>query len=142
MAPTGQANSDGLHVGTKVARLVSVSVSPPRLLALALLVCGGATGCTSRTVPLPPPEVTTVSAPDPSGLVAVSGWALEEASVGVFNEDTERGVVVPAEGEDCDRRCPFEARLAASPGDTLRVWQFTNTDNSIFSTVPPVADDP
>lgn len=108
-------------------------------LSVAALAAFGA-GCTSRTVPLPPPEVSLVSAPDSNGRVAVSGWALEEASVGVFNEDTERGVVVPTTGEDCSSRCPFEAEVLASPGDTLRVWQFTNTESSIFATVPAPTD--
>lgn len=107
-----------------------------RWLLLALTWLLTAAGCASRTVPLPPPEVTQVTSPDGDGLVAVTGFALEGASVGVLNEDTQEGVVVPTQGEDCGSRCPFEARLRAKSDDSLRVWQFRGTDNAIFPVVP------
>ena len=60
----------------------------------------------------------------------------EEASVAVLNEDSGHGVVVPVTGEGCGSSCPFEATLEASTGDSLRIWQFTGTNNAIWSEVP------
>lgn len=102
----------------------------PWLLASVLLVAG----CTSRTLPLPPPVVDR-AVPTDSGTIAVSGFALSGATVGVFNEDMEKGVVVVPGGMDCDNRCPFEAEVPGVAGDTLRVWQFFATSNSTFLTV-------
>ena len=65
----------------------------------------------------------------------VTGFALSGATIGVFNEDQEQGVVVVANGTDCDNRCPFDAEVPGVVGDTLRVWQFFATSNSTFHTV-------
>jgi hypothetical protein len=105
-------------------------------------LCGAAivltqlTACVSRTVPLPPPEVGSISAPDGDGFVTVSGYALEGASVGVINELTQEGVVVATQGAGCDSACPFEAHVKAAAGDPLRLWQFFETENSKETAVP------
>ncbi|MDD9943487.1 MAG: hypothetical protein OXU20_20775 [Myxococcales bacterium] len=106
------------------------------LCAAALIGAAGWVGCASRTVPLPPPTVEQISAPDPNGLVTVTGIALEGASVGVLNEESMNGVIVPVMGDECDRACPFEATLQAESDDSLRVWQFTGTGNAIWRPVP------
>jgi hypothetical protein len=93
-------------------------------------------GCTSRTLPLPPPEVTTVSSPASDGFVTVSGYALEGASVGVVNDRTQDGVIVAVQAEMCDSACSWEARIRAQIGDQLRVWQFFETDGALDVTVP------
>lgn len=85
-------------------------------------------GCISRTTPLPPPEVSVVSAPDGDGRVSVTGLALEGASIGVINNRTLEGVITTSPMTDCSSACPFEANLAAEGGDSLRVWQFFETD--------------
>ncbi|HKP62400.1 MAG TPA: hypothetical protein VJV78_36955 [Polyangiales bacterium] len=108
-----------------------------RSVFIALALGFSLLGCTSRTLPLPPPEVSSVSAPDADGFVSVSGYALEGASVGVFNDRTGDGVVVPVADEDsCDNTCAWEARIRAQVGDSLRVWQFFETEGSIDVSVP------
>jgi hypothetical protein len=92
--------------------------------------------CTSRTLPLPPPEVKSVTTPDSDGLVTVSGYALEGASVGVMNESTQEGVITASEESDCDNTCAWEARIHAQVGDRLRVWQFFETDGAKDVVVP------
>jgi hypothetical protein len=93
-------------------------------------------GCISRTLPLPPPEVKSVTAPDADGWVTVSGYALEAASVGVVNDRTLEGVIASTGGDACDSTCPWEATLRAEAGDQLRVWQFFGTAGSKDVRVP------
>ena len=108
------------------------------LLIAAIAISGliSAAGCVSRTLPLPPPEVSSVSVPYANGSVAVSGFALEGASIGVVNDRTLQGTIVTSPSEHCDNTCPFEARLPARPGDTLRVWQFFETESAMEASVP------
>lgn len=93
-------------------------------------------GCTSRTLPLPPPEVTQVSPPDANGLVTVRGRARDGASIGVIDDMTATGTIVTSLEEGCGSACAFEAKLKAAPGDQLRVWQFYETEGSIETMVP------
>jgi hypothetical protein len=102
-----------------------------RFWTLALLgVLAAASGCNSRTLPLPPPIVQSLSLPDEDGLVRVRGLAHEGASIGVMNEATQEGVVVTSHETGCDSSCAFEAHIAAEAGDTIRVWQFFETESS------------
>jgi hypothetical protein len=98
---------------------------PLALLLGSLLPCAS---CISRTTPLPPPEVSSVSAPDDAGRITVSGLALEGASIGVINERTMQGVITSSSKLHCENTCEFQASLDAQGGDTLRVWQFFETD--------------
>lgn len=111
---------------------------PKSLLIAAWIVFAGfaAASCTSRTLPLPPPEVRNVSAPDEDGVVTVRGYALEGASVGVMNERTFEGVITSSLETSCDSTCPWEARLRAQAGDPLRVWQFFETEGAKDVRVP------
>ena len=98
-----------------------------QLLLLAIASLAGSTSCVTRTTPLPPPEVTSVSAPNDEGIVTVIGMALEGTSIGVINNSSLEGVITTPP-PNCGNTCRFEAHLAADTGDTLRVWQFTETD--------------
>jgi hypothetical protein len=105
------------------------------IAVFALSLCGMA-GCTSRTLPLPPPEVSSVSVAARDGTVTVSGHALEGASVGVVNDRTLQGTIVTSPTEGCDNTCPFQAKLPAAARDNLRVWQFFETEGAIEASVP------
>ena len=74
--------------------------------------------------------------PDASGHVTVTGLSQEGASVGVLNDATMTGVIVTTPEQGCDRSCPFEAQVAAEPGDSIRVWQFFETGDSNELIVP------
>jgi hypothetical protein len=104
------------------------------LCALGLL--SGLSACTSRTLPLPPPNVDSVAAPNAQGLALVRGSAQENASVGIVNERTRAGVIVTSAETDCSSTCAFEARIEAEAGDSLRVWQFFETSSSREVVVP------
>lgn len=106
------------------------------LLPLALVLALGIAACDSRTTPLPPPEVTTVSRPSDIGDVTVLGLALEGASVAVVNERTLEGSITTPEQKGCSSVCEFRAVLRADGGDSLRVWQFFETEGSINASVP------
>ena len=101
------------------------------VIAFALI----ASACTSRTTPLPPPEVNNVSRPS-EGDVTVVGLALEGASVAVINERTLEGTITTPEQDSCMSVCEFRAVLRADSGDALRVWQFFETEASIHTEVP------
>jgi hypothetical protein len=96
-------------------------------IALALTLCS-ATACTSRTTPLPPPLVSSVGRPNDAGQVTVLGQALSGASIGVINERTLEGVITTPDDKSCQTTCEFKAVLSADGGDTLRVWQFFETE--------------
>jgi hypothetical protein len=106
------------------------------MLAAAWVAGGVAGGCTSRTVPLPPPTVDYLSMPDDDGMVTVRGLAHEGAGIGVINDRTLEGVVVTSPDDDCGNACRWEARVAAEIGDPLRVWQFFETESSRHVEVP------
>lgn len=103
---------------------------------LLVLTVGALFACTSRTLPLPPPEVSQVSPPDADGYVTVEGRAREGASVAVLNDATLEGTIVTSQEVGCSSSCAFQARLLADSGDPLRVWQFFETDTAIESVVP------
>jgi hypothetical protein len=96
-------------------------------IALAMLALPLLADCTSRTIPLPPPEIDEVVGRNQQGLVLIRGRCQEGASVGVINEATQAGVIVTSAETNCGSNCPFEARIAAEEGDHLRVWQFFDT---------------
>lgn len=104
------------------------------LLLLLLPMLAG--GCTARTLPLPPPDIQQVTAPDADGMVWVRGLALEGAGVGVYNDADGEGVITSPDGGGCDNSCPFEARVPAQAGDSLRVWQFFETNSTVDTFVP------
>lgn len=78
---------------------------------LTVAIAAGLAGCTSRTLPLPPPVVENVGAPSAQGLVRLSGLAQEGASVGALNEATGEGVLTTSPATDCGGSCPFELEI-------------------------------
>ncbi|MDH5674901.1 MAG: hypothetical protein OEZ06_22415 [Myxococcales bacterium] len=105
--------------------------------AVGLLLLGLAgTGCTSRTLPLPPPDVEPLAGVDVQGQLLVRGTAKETAWVAVINESTGFGTVVHIDQEGCNSSCPFEVQLPASAGDDIAAWQFFETSDRFFGTVP------
>jgi hypothetical protein len=118
-----------LFAGGLFVRLKSI----PRLLLIGLLPW---LGCTTRTTPLPPPEINLVTSPDSDGRVTLTGLALEGASIAVVNDRTLEGVISGGAKDKCDGTCAFEIKLAADSGDTLRVWQFFETEGSLDVAVP------
>lgn len=91
-------------------------------------------GCAAPTLPLPPPEVDALTAPDAMGMVTVTGRAHFGAMVMVFNQDLNQGVITIAD----PITGAFQARLTAQSGHTISVWQRVGTDTSanIDQTVP------
>jgi hypothetical protein len=91
--------------------------------------------CAAPTLPLPPPSAL-VSTPDESGNVTITGMGRPNAVVMVFNESTERGVIVVADGVG-----NYTARIEASGGETLTIWQMVGTDTSqLLSRTVPLPD--
>ncbi len=80
--------------------------------------------CAAPTLPLPPPSAL-VSAPDGSGNVTISGMGRPHAIVMVFNENTERGVIVTA-----DPIGNYTVQIAANGGEILTLWQMVGTQTS------------
>jgi hypothetical protein len=91
-------------------------------LRAALLALGACN--TTPTLPLPPPVVSAITAPDENGLVSVRGAALERAYVSILNNDTSEGVITQAADDGS-----FQATIAASAGDRLEVWQEQNGES-------------
>ncbi|MCU0664129.1 MAG: hypothetical protein MUC50_17600 [Myxococcota bacterium] len=86
----------------------------------ALLVWLAASCNTTPTVPVPPPEVTSVSAPNESGRSIVVGPAAaaeQDDIVMVFNYDDGQGVMLRVENDDGS----FEVGVEAAPGDELLI---------------------
>jgi len=108
------------------------SMSLPAVLLAGLL----ASACTTRTVPLPPPVVQSLSAPDADGMVRVRGLCHEGASVAVLNEASLEGAITSSPDTHCDSSCAWEARIRADEDDPLRVWQFFETESSLQVVVP------
>jgi hypothetical protein len=117
-------------------QMVSIQRSKAALRVAILGVGLCLFGCTARTLPLPPPELDPLVAPNAQGLVRVAGTAQEGAAIGVLNEATNQGVIVTPSQSGCDRTCKFEALVAAHPGDSIRVWQFYETPASFSLKVP------
>ena len=103
-------------------------------IGLGLLACL-TSACASRTLPLPPPDVDPLAAPNSQGLVLVQGTANPGASIGVLNERTEKGLIGTADAK-CDVACPFKLQIEAKAGDPIRVWQFYTTPSSRDLKVP------
>lgn len=103
---------------------------------LLLLAGLTASACTTRTVPLPPPIVESLSKPDEDGMVHLKGFCHEGASVGVLNENSQQGVVTSSPEVSCDSTCPWEVSIRADIDDELRIWQFFETESGSQRIVP------
>ena len=112
-----------------------IRLAPRFLLLAALGLLPFAGGCSTPTLPLPPPAALTATPPDADGLVTVEGEVIENAYVFCFNEITERGVIGRA-----DEMGRFSLQVEASPGDQLSVWQEIGRDVGemrLISVPPP-----
>jgi hypothetical protein len=102
------------------------------LLQLSLIALVGAlatTSCLSPTLPLPPPEVETVTQSVEAGVWLVSGTCKPGARVTVLNDDTGMGAVyedrsesgtwfVEIEAEQCDPAWVEQAHGTQGSGRT------------------------
>ncbi len=94
---------------------------------LGVAVTAGAalgTGCAAPSLPIPPPTALA-SSPDETGHVTVTGHADPTAFVFVLNEMTQVGVIVHADPDGT-----FTARISATVGDDLTVWQMIGNEAS------------
>jgi hypothetical protein len=107
-----------------------------KLHSLWIVLALACAACSSRTTPLPPPEVNNVGRPSSVGDVTVTGLALSGASVAVVNERTLEGSITTPDDEECKSVCEFRVVVRAEGGDPLRVWQFFETEAAIYTTVP------
>lgn len=83
------------------------------VLSLALLG-----GCNAApTLPLPPPAVSMLGAPNMQGLVQLVGDAPARSYVSAFNSRTESGVITRA-----DDQGRFTIEIEAAEGDFLTLW--------------------
>lgn len=96
-----------------------------RLGFVALASALGATSCLSPTLPLPPPEVETVTQTDPAHWT-ITGTCSPGALVTVFNEATGRGVVY----EDRTEAGTFVVELEAALCDPGWASQEHGSDSS------------
>jgi hypothetical protein len=86
-------------------------------VALPLSLLSVASCNTAPTLPLPPP-VANVSLPSSAGLVIVEGMAKSRATMFLYNEQAEAGVIGRA-----DEAGSFVLAIEAMSGDSLTLWQ-------------------
>jgi len=105
------------------------------VLCLTLALLAGCEVSSTPTLPLPPPSALS-SAPDATGVVTITGSAVEpNALVFAFNLDTDFGVIGVA-----DDTGHFTLQLPASVADTIEVWQRVGTRSGepVDLVVPPM----
>lgn len=95
-------------------------------LLFATALSGSA--CLSPTLPLPPPEVDSISE-TAAGTWQVRGTCSPGAEVVIVDDATGRGVVV----EDRERRGIFFAAIQADPCDVIIVTQSVGSEDSSAS---------
>lgn len=102
-------------------------------LALWVAVTAAAVGCSSPTLPLPPPSLSELRLDN--GQVTVEGSATPGALVFVWNRDVGDGRITTAEDDDGY----FMAVVPGSAGDTIVVWSQLDDQQSptIERVVPP-----
>jgi len=93
------------------------------ILVLSVAPLSALAGCTSPTLPLPPPNALS-SAPEDGFVTLTGNGAIAGAVVIGFNENTGQGRLTTASdaGE-------FTLRIMASSGDSLLVWQRTGAQS-------------
>lgn len=115
---------DGLAIMTQAPIVMRRRHTSSAALALFITCLPFFSACAAPTLPLPPPSAL-VSAPDEGGIATVTGMGRPSAVVMVFNENSELGVIVVA-----DDAGNYVARIHASGGDTLTMWQMVGSQTS------------
>lgn len=100
------------------------------LAALAVSLLAGA-ACLSPTLPLPPPEAPDTIRPsaDHAGMWTINGDCYPGALVTLFNDRTQRGVVI----KDSDENGRYSVEIEAEPCDLVQMWQDVATDEGTES---------
>jgi hypothetical protein len=107
------------------------------LIAAAQMILLFGAGCLSPTLPLPPPNRPTVSAPNEDGIISVSGVVQSRATAYVHNSRTDMiiGQITGDSGE-------YEIAIPAEVGDRLFVWQAYQTlESSPIEVLVPAEDE-
>jgi hypothetical protein len=99
-------------------------------LALAVLAVAPAS-CLSPTLPLPPPDVSSVAQADTAGQWTVAGDCSAGATVTVLNVKTGLGAVF----EDLERTGFFSVTVQGTQCDPVQVWQELDENLSNAATV-------
>jgi hypothetical protein len=104
----------------------------PLVLAAALAACA-LPGCTSPTLPLPPPSLSALTLAD--GQVTVEGSAEVGSLVFVLNRDEGQGSITTAEAPDGS----FATTVPGQEGEIIVVWSEVDDEQSptIERAVPP-----
>lgn len=104
-----------------------------RGLALAAALTALSAGCTSPTLPLPPPSLSALTLDN--GQVTVEGTAEVGSLVFVLNRDEGGGVITSADAPEGH----FAATIPGQEGDIIVVWSQLDDEKSptIERAVPP-----
>jgi hypothetical protein len=107
-----------------------VSGSRRWLFSVAAALAVGA--CLAPTLPLPPPAEPTVSGPDDSGTVALTGYVQPGSWVFAVNRATNAGAF-----HDTDEKGHYELSLQANVGDSVAFWYEIegNTSDTLVFTI-------
>jgi len=106
-------------------------------LALVALVVGSGVGCTSPTLPLPPPTAPTISAGASPGTfrLASIGGALPNALIIVVNRNEALPRNERVSGTIADEQGSWDVEVRASVNDMLDITQESGTTSSPNTTV-------
>jgi len=124
------------------ARLTARDASQRRrgllsIFLIALIAALLGSGCLSPTLPLPPPDVTSMHlSAEGEGVWAISGECIAGALVTVFNETTGEGAVI----EDRAMTGKFTVFIKASACDLAWAKQDQGSETSTHSTSFVVQD--
>jgi hypothetical protein len=90
---------------------------PSRRRLFCVAAALAAVACLSPTLPLPPPSEPTVSGPDETGTVRLSGRARPTAWVFAMDRANQEGAFKQAAGDGS-----YELELRAEIGDEIVMW--------------------
>src|SRR5690242_181318 len=99
--------------------------SPSRRRLFCVAAALAAVACLSPTLPLPPPSEPTVSGPDETGVVHLSGRVRPAAWVFAIDRANEEGVFQKAEADGS-----YELELRAAVGDEIVMWYEADGEGS------------
>jgi hypothetical protein len=101
------------------------------VLVLASALASTAVSCLSPTLPLPPPELSSVAATAVDGVWRVGGTCVAGAIVTLFDDKTGLGVVI----EDRSGYGHWVVDLPATMCDTAQLWQDVGGERSTSTTI-------